>query len=107
MPADGSTRHRGRRTHLTVTLTPQDRSTLDAWQRATTIPVGRARRARILLLLAEGLSITKIADTVGISRRFVYKWVARFRAGGVDGLRDLPRPGPWGPRVRGRLEEEA
>ena len=90
----------GRHTRLTVHLTPEERRTLEAWHRATTIPVGRARRARILLLLAEGRSITEIADTVGISRRFVYKWAQRFAAQGVDGLRDLPRPGPWCPRAR-------
>lgn len=85
---------KGRPTRLTVTLTETDRLTLEHWQRATTLPVGRARRARILLLLAEGWSITQIAATVGISRRFVYKWVARFQAQGVGGLVDRTRPGP-------------
>jgi hypothetical protein len=85
---------RGRPTHLTVTLSPAERGTLEAWQRATTVPAWRARRGRILLLLADGMPITHIADTVGISRRFVYKWVARFQAGGCEGLADLPRPGP-------------
>ena len=83
----------GRHTSLTVTLSPEERHTLETWHRATTIPVGRARRARILLLLAEGVPITRIAATVGISRRFVYKWAARFAAQGVEGLRDLPRRG--------------
>lgn len=100
---------RGRRTHLTVTLTDADRATLDAWQRATTIPAWRARRGRILLLLAEGLPVTQVARTVGISRRFVYKWVARYQAGGCAALADLPRPGPWryGWRTRAAREEEA
>ena len=81
----------GQQTRVTIALTPDERQTLLAWLRATTIPMGRARRARILLLLAEGRSITAIAATVGISRRFVYKWAARFQAQGVAGLRDLPR----------------
>jgi hypothetical protein len=88
----------GRHTSLTVRLTPEDRHTLEAWQRSTTIAVGRARRARILLLLAEGRTITEVANTVGMSRNFVYKWAARFRAQGVEGLRDLPRRGAC-PRV--------
>jgi Winged helix-turn helix len=95
----------GRHTSLTVCLTPDERRTLTAWQRSSTISMGRARRARILLLLAEGRSITQIADTVGISRRFVYKWAARFRAQGVGGLADLPRPGPW--RARRADDDEA
>jgi hypothetical protein len=84
---------RGRKTSLTIRLTPAQRQTLLAWQRATTIPAGQARRGRMILLLAEGVPITAIAATVGISRRFVYKWVQRFVQEGVDGLQDRP-PGP-------------
>jgi hypothetical protein len=64
---------RGRTTSLTITLTDADRQTLLAWQRSTTIPAGRARRGRILLLMADGVPISHLADTAGISRRFVYK----------------------------------
>jgi len=35
---------RGRSTSLTIRLTPAERLTLLAWQRATTISAGRARR---------------------------------------------------------------
>ena len=68
---------RGRKTALTIRLTPAQRQTLLAWQRATTIAAGRARRARIILFVADGVSVTDVAATVGISRRFVYKWVQR------------------------------
>ena len=84
---------RGRTTSLTVRLTPTERRTLLAWQRATTIPAGRARRGRIILLLADGVPITEIATTVGISRRFVYKWVQRFLEKGLEGLADKPGRG--------------
>jgi hypothetical protein len=84
---------RGRKTSLTIRLTPAERRTLQAWQRATTVSAGRARRGRILLLVAEGMPITAIAATVGISRRFVYKWVQRFLEQGMEGLADKPRPG--------------
>src|SRR5262245_48764145 len=89
---------RGRKTSLTIRLTPADRQTLQAWQRAPAIPAGRARRGRIILLLEEGRTISAIAATVGISRRFVYKWVQRFLAEGVTGLAD--RPGRGGSRRR-------
>jgi Helix-turn-helix domain len=82
----------GRATHLTVRLTPAERRTLEAWQRSLTLTAGQVRRGRILLLLAEGRSISSVADTVGISRRFVYKWARRFQAQGLQGLHDLPRP---------------
>ena len=79
---------RGRKTSLTIRLTPAERQTLLAWQRATTIAAGRARRGRIILLVADGMSISEVAATVGISRRFVYKWVQRFQEHGVAGLTD-------------------
>jgi len=84
---------RGRKTSLTVPLTPAERRTLLAWQRATTISAGRARRGRIILLMADGMPISDVAVTVGISRRFVYKWVQRFLAEGVEGLADKPGRG--------------
>src|SRR5262245_7093289 len=84
---------RGRKTSLTIRPTPAPRQTLLAWQRTTTIAAGRARRGRIILLVAEGMPITDIAATVGISRRFVDKWVQRFLERGLEGLADQPRPG--------------
>jgi hypothetical protein len=86
---------RGRTTALTIRLTPAQRQTLLAWQRAPTISAGRARRGRIILLVADGIPITHIAATVGISRRFVYKWVQRFLDEGVEGLADKPGRGRW------------
>ena len=83
----------GRKTSLTIRLTPAERQTLLAWQRATTITVGRARRGRIILLVADGLSISAVAATVGISRRFVYKWVQRFLEQRIEGLVDKPGRG--------------
>jgi transposase len=84
---------RGRTTSLTICLTPAERRTLLAWQRATTISAGRARRGRIILLMADRVPISDVAATVGISRRFVYKWVQRFMAEGVEGLADKPGRG--------------
>src|SRR5262249_34469955 len=90
---EGRTMARGRTTTLTISLTPAERRTLRAWQRATTISAGRARRGRIILLVADGVPITAIAATIGISRRFVYKWAQRFLAQGVGGLADKPGRG--------------
>ena len=52
-----------------------------------------ARRGRIILLMADGMPVSDVAATVGISRRFVYKWVQRFGAEGVEGLADKPGRG--------------
>jgi len=95
---------RGRKTALRVSLTVDEYQTLRAWQRSSTIGVGRARRGRIILQLAEGVPISHIATRVGISRRFVYKWAERFVREGVAGLADKPgrgrRPGPHAARER-------
>ena len=84
---------RGRKTSLTIRLTPAERQTLLAWQRATTISAGRARRGRIILLVADRVPISDVATTVGISRRFVYKWAQRFLEKGIEGLTDKPGRG--------------
>jgi hypothetical protein len=81
---------RGRTTALTVRLTPAERQTLRAWQRSTRIPAGLARRGRILLLRADGRTITEIAAAVGLSRRHTYKWLKRFIQEGLEGLSDRP-----------------
>jgi CRP-like cAMP-binding protein len=82
---------RGRKTSFTIRLTPAQRQTLLAWQRATTISAGRARRARIILLLADGVTITDIAAAVGMSRRHTYKWIQRFVQEGLEGLEERAR----------------
>ena len=81
---------RGRKTSLTVRLTPAERQTLRAWQRSTRIPAGLARRGRILLLRADGRTITEIAAAVGLSRPHTYKWIQRFVQEGLAGLTDRP-----------------
>jgi CRP-like cAMP-binding protein len=84
---------RGHTTSLTICLTLGERQTLQAWRRSTSISAGLARRGRIILLLADGVTISDIAATVGISRRFVYKWVQRFLEQGLEGLADKPGRG--------------
>jgi len=79
---------RGQKTALRISLTAAERQTLRDWQRATAMPAGHVRRGRIILLLADGMPITHIAKTVGISRRFVYKWAERFVQQRLDGLAD-------------------
>jgi hypothetical protein len=78
----------GRKTRVVVHLTPQQRQTLTAWQRSTTIRAGLAKRGRIILRLADGAAISQIARTVGIRRRFIYKWAERCRTYGVPGWSD-------------------
>jgi len=79
---------RGRKTSRTIRLTPAERQTLLAWQRSTTISAGLARRGRILLLRGDGMTLTAIAATVGLSRCNTYKWIQRFLQDGLAGRED-------------------
>ena len=64
----------GRKTSLTIDLTPEERQTLLAWQRSTTISAGRARRGRIILLVADGVPISLIADLC-VGHIFLFRMV--------------------------------
>jgi hypothetical protein len=46
---------RGRKTSLVVLLTTEERDHLEGWVRATQTPVGKVRRATMILKRAEGL----------------------------------------------------
>ena len=77
----------GRRSKVHLTLTPTERATLTGWLRKPTLPAVQVRRARLVLLVADGrLTLVRIASTIGLSRRHMYKWLARFQAEGCAGL---------------------
>lgn len=83
----------GRKTSLSVVLSDEQRAELETWQRSTTVSAGLARRARIILLLSQGVSCSAISRTVDIERPHVYKWVTRFLRDGIKGLSDKPGRG--------------
>jgi transposase len=86
--------------HHAITLSDTARAMLESWVRAGTTPQRVVRRARIVLLAADGVSNTEIARQVGVSRPTVQLWRERFLLGGPAGLeRDAPRSG----RKSGRL----
>jgi transposase len=70
-----------------------DRGKLEALMQSTSVRAGLARRARIVLLAADGVPNTDIADRTGTSRPTVLKWRGRYLESGVEGLDDDPRPG--------------
>jgi len=72
--------------------------------RAGTSEQRTVRRARIVLLAAEGMANARIAKEVGVSVPTVLLWRARFAEHGVDGLADATHPGR--PRVYGREVRE-
>ena len=83
----------GPRSGRVVALSDEARAVLEAVTRRTTVAVGLARRARIVLLAAEGVPLDRIGRHVGVDRNVVRLWVDRYRLGGLDALQDRPRPG--------------
>src|SRR5215207_3784929 len=76
-----------------VDLTADERAQLELWTRRRMSAQALAMRARIVLLAAEGLKNTEIAQRLGVSRNMVTTWRSRFAAHRLDGLLDEPRPG--------------
>ena len=76
-----------------VVLSDEERRQLEGWQRRHSSAQALALRARIVLLAAEGLKNTEIAQRLGVTRSPVTKWRNRFVAHRLDGLLDEPRPG--------------
>ncbi len=75
------------------TLSDADRVILESWTRSSTVSAGRAERARIVLVVADGAGTSGAARRLGLSRPTVIKWRDRFAAHGIDGLDDEPRSG--------------
>ncbi|MFN8073880.1 MAG: IS630 family transposase [Kineosporiaceae bacterium] len=70
-----------------------DRAELERWTRASTVAAGAARRARIVLMAADGVANTQIAAALGVSVPTVLTWRGRYQKSGLAGLGDLARPG--------------
>jgi hypothetical protein len=85
--------HPGPRSPRHPVLSTEERHELERLQRSPTAPAGVVRRARIVLLAADGLALRTIAPTVGVERRTVRDWLDRFATARLAGLADRSRPG--------------
>jgi hypothetical protein len=83
----------GRKTALIVRMNDAQRDELSSWLRSPKTPVGLAKRAWAVLLLADGQSFAATARQVALRERHVRKWAKRFLRDGPPGLGDKKRPG--------------
>jgi len=83
---------RGRPT-VEITLSAEERQTLQRWGRRHSSSQALALRCRIVLEAAEGQTNTEIAAALGCHQVTVSKWRHRFAQDRLDGLIDAPRPG--------------
>src|SRR5690348_2215762 len=77
-----------------LTLTAEERHTLEQWSRRPKTAQAVARRARLVLACAMGKSNQAVAAEFGATGQTVGRWRQRFVAQRLDGLLDEPRPGP-------------
>src|SRR6266702_2440058 len=74
-----------------VRVKPKVRKVLETRCRAPSTPQRDVKRARIVLLAAEGRSTRSIASEVGVEPRIVSNWRRRFADHGLAGLEDRSR----------------
>ena len=75
-----------------IELSEDECAPLEAFTRRRTSAQALAQRARIVLLAADGLTNTAIAERLGVGRPMVTKWRSRFAEHRLDGLVDEARP---------------
>jgi len=76
-----------------IELTAEERHTLERWVRASAGEQRRAFRARVVLLLSQGLTHQQIGARLNCRRATVSKWRGRFVRQRLEGLADAPRSG--------------
>lgn len=81
------------RPKIPLTLTTEERETLERWARRPKSAQALATRCRIVLACADGALNKDVASAVGVSANTVGKWRRRFIEERLEGLFDEPRPG--------------
>ena len=79
---------------MALTLTSDERTELERRVRSLKIRAEDARRARVILMLADGISYSTIEATVPCYRDYINRWRRRFLADGLEGLRARYRGQP-------------
>jgi transposase len=76
-----------------VTITTDERETLERWTRRASTAQALAQRARVILGCGAGKNNTRVAQELRLTKQTVGKWRTRFLRTRLDGLLDEPRPG--------------
>jgi hypothetical protein len=82
----------GRR-NTVVKVSSAEREQLDAIVRSRSLPHSLVRRARIVLMSADGAADGMIAERCGVSVPTISHWRGRWRERGMAGLHGELRPG--------------
>lgn len=82
-----------RESPFVITLSREERRTLESRSRQYTLPYRDVVRARIILLAADGLGNREIGERLDMPRPVVSKWRQRFFRERLAGLEERPRRG--------------
>jgi transposase len=89
-----------------ITLKQGERQELNQWVRGQSRDAGQARRARLILLLADGERYGLIRSKLDCDTNFMARWKSRFVAEGLAGLYSRhsgKAPGPGSERHEARI----
>ena len=74
-----------------IVLSEEEREELKRLARKNNVMACFVMRAKLIMALDEGKSISETARLIDMERRHIYKWVSRYKARGQLGLNDLHR----------------
>jgi transposase len=87
-------------------LSVEERGELQAMARSRRLPAAQVKRARMLLLLDDGLSWNAVSAQTPCSQDFIARWKRRFEEGRLAGLHARhrgKRPAPGAAKVQARI----
>ena len=91
---------------MALTLTTDERTELERRASSRTIRAEDAKRAKVILMLADGTSYSTIEATLWCYRDYINRWRRRFVAGRLDGLRSAhkgQKPSVLTPALEARI----
>jgi transposase len=94
---------------MALTLTTNERTELERRVRSLKIRAEDARRARVVLMLADGESYSTIEAAIPCYRDYINRWRRRFLSDRIEGLRARYRGGPptvLTPKMEARILEK-
>jgi transposase len=76
-----------------ITLTTEERVELEQMRQSRTLSAGDVFRARLILVLAEGVSYRTIQERLDTKAPTISRWKERFLQQRMDGLIEIRHPG--------------
>ena len=76
-----------------ITLTAEERAELEEMTKSRTLPAGDVFRARLILMLADGLAYRTIQQKLDTTAPTIARWKERFQQQRMQGLLEIRHPG--------------